>query len=280
MKALLFILLLSLAAIGTKANDTLTRAQVYNYYVGDTFDYRHINIYFAGSYTDTTVNFTRYVVTNISYSTDSSTKYIVSQEVFPATSQSTLQLNDIQGQEVVLDTILYSYVGGANMYIVTPLPDFFGRQTNYTTHPYSAPGQEELLFAEGLGEVMDVKHYGYHTPSVIDTTILIYYANDSVKIGTPYSDFLTAIQPLDAAAADAVLLYPTLNEGTFNVQITDAGLLPVNLTLYDITGREVKQLHVNDLHNRISIDNYSSGIYIWKAQSPGKLVQTGKMVLK
>ncbi|MBK8657841.1 MAG: hypothetical protein IPN22_02925 [Bacteroidetes bacterium] len=59
------------------ANDTLTRAQVYSFSVGDTFDYKHSNSYFIGTpgyqYSE---SFERHVIVGTYFSVDSNTLFI------------------------------------------------------------------------------------------------------------------------------------------------------------------------------------------------------------
>src|ERR1700733_11276641 len=67
------------------AGDTLIRAQVYNFSIGDTFDYSVSFIqYERGQNTQVNnLGYERCIVSNIYWSLDSSTKYIVRNWVYP-----------------------------------------------------------------------------------------------------------------------------------------------------------------------------------------------------
>lgn len=277
-----FMLLLLFTACNAYAGDTLTRAQVYNFNVGDTFDYRHFTASTQTGpdtfVTNTYISYTRQVVTNTFYSPDSLTKYIVRQQIYPTTlTPDTLILTNLQGQEVVIDTTL-SNTGWPDTSIVSPLPDFFGRTTNYITFFCCSPGWEEILFARGLGKVVDHSYGSVQFYSWNDSTTLVYYGNDSVALGTPYYDFPTGIQQLNASN-NSISIFPTVNDGVFHVKITHAGALPVHLIVCDISGREVKQVSLTEPDNTVNITPASPGIYIWRAMGNSELIQAGKMLV-
>jgi hypothetical protein len=84
-----------------KANDTLTLRQVFNYDIGDTFDYLYSVKYvvdpeFGNDYYGQT--YIRYVITNKTVSTDSNTVMYIRQQVYPDnrldTLSYTLAVND------------------------------------------------------------------------------------------------------------------------------------------------------------------------------------------
>lgn len=73
--AILFLFFVS-ALLG-HANDTLTRAQVYSFSIGDTFDYKLSGTIWVGTpYENYSEYFERQVIVDIYYSTNSDTLFI------------------------------------------------------------------------------------------------------------------------------------------------------------------------------------------------------------
>ena len=265
------------------ANDTLTRAQVYNFSVGDTFDYRnyqdndHNQVYI---YHDTSITYTRYIITNIYYSIDSTTKYIQRERLFPQPIIfDTLKLTNITAYEVELDTpncirltriILHSLYNSRTANILGPNINICG-----------GPGFAECEFVEGLGYAMihqwGSAYAGDQTWN--DTTEVIYYSQGGETWGTPYYDFPTAIQQLSAAVGQ-ITLSPTVNNGAFIVETSDDMPLPVNFSVYDVQGKKVKQLTLSDKKTTVELPGVSNGLYVWKASSSEKFIGAGKVVVE
>ena len=109
------VIIMAFSFYSCRASDTLTRLEVYNFSVGDTFDYRHhghSDDNFGGIIENYTSfdTFSRQVVTGIYWSTDSAIKYIVQRRLFPATVNfDTVILTNPSGYEILIDTEL----GGA-----------------------------------------------------------------------------------------------------------------------------------------------------------------------
>lgn len=281
----LSLLIIVLFSLTTKANDTLTRAQVYNFSVGDTFDYRYYvaievedppgGVY---SYTEST-SYSRLLVTNISYSLDSQTRYIQRERIFPLPdSLEILTLTNLSGYEVFLDTC-----NGCPYYNISmgPISQYNGRSIDTLNQFAGSPGNEELIFVDGLGCVINNLAEGGCGPcggSSLYSTTLIYYAGGNETWGTPYYDLPSAVEQINALNHE-ITLFPTLNDGNFAVKMQDAGLLPINMIIYDITGQKIQQISLNNLNNEISIGPHSTGVYLWKASSGNLLIQTGKMVV-
>jgi hypothetical protein len=287
MKKLLPIIFL-LTALATFANDTLTRAQVYNFSVGDTFDYINYGESaswgwdsggypsYSGSY------YSRYIVTDIYYSLDSSTKYIVRLSIlYPTNLYDTMVLQNLSGVEVFLDTTSnYSvYEGHISM---NSSSRFNGRPVDSLYQFYGSPGFEDVLFADGLGMVSQYT-WGGCGPcggSYYDSLVLIYYAKGTEIWGTPYYNSPLLNVGIQSIAVDnKIVVYPTLSDGIFYIKTTDAGILPVTVTIYDQSGKELKQISLGNLNNQIDVGPHSDGIYIWKAMSANGWQRTGKIVV-
>lgn len=274
-------LLLLFAAFCARANDTLTRAQVYDFNVGDTFDYQNYNYSWVpgNSQLNSSTEYTRCIVKNIYYSINSDTEFIERLWVYPSPiSFDTLTLENLSYYEAYLDTI--TTCGPDHWQIfVNSTSQYHGRIID-SLYENSCGGPNEIVtaFVEGLG--VTLKNYGYTTPELVDgyTDQLIYYSKGSETWGTPYYDFPTAIQAVNPTEAQ-ISLFPTVNDGSFTVKIPVGSLLPVNWVVYDITGREVKSISLTDLNNPITLDNCSQGVYVWKAFSKNGLLQTGKIIV-
>ena len=275
-----FIALLLIAFCNIYANDTLTRAQVYNFNVGDTFDYLNYsyqqNPFGAGYYATT---YSRFVVSDISWSVDSLTKVIVHQRISPAPIVfDTLTLDSLNGYEVILDTVWYNQNLGPDTFIITSAP-YFGKTTNYITFFCCAPGWEEILFAQGLGRVVDRTWGGVLSNHYEDSTTLINYSGSNGTFGTPYTSFPTAVNDL-SPSNQKLNIFPTLNNGVFTVETPDDMPLPLNFSVYDVQGKKVKQLTLSDKKTTVELPGVSKGLYVWKAISSEKFIGAGKVVVE
>jgi hypothetical protein len=280
MRSILTILFLSFLS-HVYAGDTLTRAQVYNFNVGDTFDYRIQNIYIDTYYDDSTVqvSYSRYVVTSIYWSADTQTKYIVREQVFPAPIVlDTLVLTNVSGYEVVLDSAEFASQAliGSDTFFIGSTQDYFGRSTNYAEYRSfnGSPYNFNLTIAQGLGWVLLEEYITQVLHSTSDLfTILIYYSGDSGTYGTPYTsyhDTSYSTSVVDISANNGSLqLFPTLNNGTFTIETQDETQLPFDLSIYDLQGRKVSQLSISDKRKVIEIPALSDGVYIWKTSNNG-----------
>ena len=273
-------------AMNAKAGDTLTRAQVYNFSVGDTFDYRtHFIKYYGGydhSYPDSefSITYSRYVITQVFYSPDSSTKYIQEERLFPLPDLfDTITLQNLSGYEVDLDAVNCTINAPATIFIDS-ISQYHGRVTNTILQSLCMPAGEILGFGNGLGMVLNYQFSGGCGPcydEIFDSTMLIYYAKGNEVWGTPFSDFATELQ--SNVADNFIQQFPTLNDGNFCVETTDGNLLPINLMIYDITGKKMEQILLTNTYSDISIEFKSRGVYVWKALTSNQLIQTGKMVV-
>ncbi len=264
------------------ANDTLTRDRTFDFSVGDTFDYRHYNhtITFNNPHPTniTTISYSRYVITNIYYSLDSITKYIARARLYPLpVVYDTLAITHVSIYD--LETFTSGCV--SSMSIITD-SQYHNRVVNIIIIGYNCAGSNhvEFVFADGLGITLEYKWGGtdYGGEYYSDSSVIIYYAKGSETWGTPYSDFTTGLQQLSPEDG-RISLFPTVNDGTFNVKISDENLLPATLTVYDVLGREAKQLTLNNLNNIVNIKPCSLGMCLWKAVSKVQSIETGKMVV-
>ena len=282
MKPLLLFLFLLLAFPSKAANDTLTRAQVYNFSVGDTFDYKTTD---QSSSTlappstpwNTSISYSRYITTAIYYSLDSATKYIVRRQELPLPVVfDTLVLDNLSGIEIFLDSIQCEY----KAFSFSDTSQYNNRASNtlqlsLCVDPYS-PGTR--IFAIGIGNVLAVQDGGVHDFLWNNTTELIYFSKSGETWGTPATiamgvNNITAQQP-------AITLFPTINNGLFNIKIEDANSANYQLTIYDLTGRAIERSVLKNRTNNIEMNNTSKGMYLWSVMGEGTVLQVGKLIIQ
>jgi hypothetical protein len=279
----IFTFWLFLVFLYTQAGDTLTRAQVYNFNVGDTFDYRHYNhtiTFYPNPSNDSTISYSRYIIAAVYYSVDSNTRYIQRHELYPNSSiYDTLVLDRISEYEVLLDTPNC----GAPTTIVSN-SQYNGRLVNILgPNPVACfgPSFNEDVFADGLGIVLS---YGWGGAMIEgenywDSLELVYYAMDTETWGTPYYNFPSGLAP-SVATNNEITLLPTVNDGTFKVAFPDGTMVPTNFAVYDMSGRCLKQFFLTAITNQVNLGDCSDGVYIWKASTHLETTQTGKLIVR
>lgn len=192
MKHLLLLLFIIFCSIISRANDTLTRAQIYNFNVGDTFDYEtQYTLAYPGSPPcieeyDDTIAYYRYAISQVYYSQDSDTLFIVRNCVYPLAQHfDTLVLDSLNYLEVYIDT---------NGLHCSHASFGFNATSSYNNLPVNsvAAGCANTInfqYCPGIGAV-----YSSNIPlaieesaEIMDGTSLIYYHQGTVVWGTPYT---------------------------------------------------------------------------------------------
>ena len=279
----LFPVLLLLIILNTHAADTLTRAQVYNFAVGDTFDYRitvhtYTNPMGAGEVDNTTISYTRFKITQIYWSLDSLAKYIVRQQLYPLGGYDTTVLTNLTGYEVIMDTTWYNSNFANNFFVVDTSPSYFGQTTNEISFFCCAPGWDVIFFGRGLGRVLENTYGGTLSNHYNDTTLLIYYSGANGVYGQRFTSFPTGESELSSPAKYFISISPDPNAGKFLLQLV--GEQPYWFALYDLTGRQVLNVFIDDNSRQIDLNSGSAGLYFWKAVFKGSQTLSGKMVVE
>jgi len=277
-----FLLFLFFSTLYARANDTLTRAQVYNFNVGDTFDYKNIEQGTSGIFPVIIINsFNRVVIEGKFYSSTGDTLFIArknytlsANDIFSFTSDDTLLIDGLQAYEIFYDSSLHTSPGpfsaslGYNGIVVNTLN--FGQSIDSFQYVISS--------ANGLGIVDKSTTYptDYHNIFEYDTS-LIYYSKGNQSWGTPATiavgiTNLTSQHPL-------INLFPTINNGQFKINIANANGADCQVAVYDLTGREIIRTTLNNNNNDIEIPYASAGMYLWNVTSQGTILQSGKMVV-
>ena len=138
------------------------------------------------------------------------------------------------------------------------------------------PEPYERDFAAGLGEVKDVDQGGYLGGQWDDRYELIYYADSSSTWGSPYYTFSTGIESLSNSES---IVYPTLNDGKFRLA-TALDKPPVEFLVYDILGKVVLHQIITANNTLINLQQYGSGVYVWKLTEQSKIAGSGKIVVQ
>jgi hypothetical protein len=275
-------LLLIFAAFKSKANDTLTWAQLYDFNVGDTFDYRETYYYQPDRYVDhynVVTYYSRVIIKTVYYSSDSSTKYIVREQggySYPHMWwHDTLVIHNLMGSIDTLNDSIYHFYAYDEL---TSDSLYFGHAAN---SDYIDRGPESYgnVYARSLGVVVQFSTIYYTSLPDLDTVVLIYYSNGTQTVGTPYTYFVTGTQQIEQQP-ESITVFPAINNGQFNVKISDASSFPVILSIYDAIGRLVKEIPINDPLVRVSLESASSGVYLWRTTDKENFSQQGKIIVR
>lgn len=273
----LLTLLLVLFGFTLFANDTLTRQEIYDFAVNDTFDYR-MDRYSAethGGITDVNIDtsyLTRYVVTGFFYSADSTTKYIERLIVTSVpVKYDTIKLNPPTGNEVELSFQQLVYGDSA---FISGQPLFFNQPVNTT---YERRGYTWIAkkYARGLGKVYENSSGGVMGYSFNNTNALIYYSGSRGVMGTPYTDYPLSVNNVSSTGNLSVYVTPG---GNLHVAVENNNRLPFMFRVYDVSGRLLAGTTVTTTVDDIGLENLSSGMYIWQAVFKDNTTLSGKIV--
>lgn len=265
-KVLLFALLSLGLGVCSYANDTLTRAQVYNFSVGDTFDYEYSSV---GLPTNPTT-YQRKIVTAKSYSSNSDTLFIA-LELTSGLTES-LVLNDLQRYEIYLVT---DSLGCQHEYSVDSNSMYGGRTVNGVAPVLCGEINYVDSFAYGLGRVYRSRQFKYGINNDYATSIekLIYYSQGGEIWGTPY----TLFTDLDEISLNPFRLSPNPATNTVTINI-DETLIGATATITDITGRTLTAVELATRNLQLATDHLANGVYFVTVTN-GKSKATKKLVV-
>lgn len=270
MKPVLLCLLWLNAIAVWAANDTLTRAQVYNFNVGDTFDYRYEEWNNNGiSYK---VSYSRFVVDSIYFLTD--TLYIGRKKVSLPAGYYTEAVADTEAS--VIDFLPTTFFVTYD-YSFDSSSVYGGRKLNGSRAFYSEHGVN-LKYVDGLGKVYE-RTDGHLSPDPPFATQreLIYYSKGTEKWGTPYDLLLNTKHITDNKAAGIV--YPVPATDMFNLLVHTYVVTPLQFMLCDALGGLIMQQQITKQQTTIERSNLPNGIYYWQLIDNGKVVARGKQIL-
>ncbi len=174
--------LFSLSFINLKANDTLTRAQVYSFNVGDTFDYHDYGVGIKNPLPQND-SYYRVIITGKTLSVGGDS-LIITKRIYREndTSDATVVLTRLQEYEI---NLTQDSVCPLQFSIDTGF-SFNGREKNSVTTTSCLNGGATYTFAEGLGMVYKQTSSNSNPQfDAIYTENLIYYSNGIIRWGTP-----------------------------------------------------------------------------------------------
>lgn len=274
MRYLYTLLLLTLFGL-CHANDTLTRAEIYNYNIGDTFDYRIYDSQNGGGsevphYIN--ISYERYVITDIQWGPDSLSKTIYKQKLFPLPSSSALYLDKMNESEI--DIVISENQNPSNTYtsVFSSSSLFMGRQINYLNCFCS--GGTEHLYAKGLGVAIYRRLDAYASVNWDDSTVLIYYSNTTEHLGTPYTEQPTAIHEQEKSVFK---VYPNLVSNEFWIEMEKPSEQS-NVLIYNLQGQQILQQQLQGNKTKIDIHNLPIGVYVWKVFKGSNFMGAGKVL--
>lgn len=179
------LLLLIVCTFTARANDTLTRAQIYNFNVGDTFDYEENVTQLEGCPGPCVTslqlnNYFRCIIHQTYYSSDSDTLFVVRNWIYPLPEKfDTLVLDSLQYEELLIDTShgqpqqFFIDTNSKYNHGVLNVGTFDGGFLNYSNG-----------YVEGLGKVFTYNASG--EGGGFDSIYLIYYSKNAETWGIPY----------------------------------------------------------------------------------------------
>jgi hypothetical protein len=279
MRLIVFLLFVLLAG-QSHANDTLTRAEVYDWAVGDTFDYMHDEWSSYGSgayyhYSDTS-HLERFVITGISWSADSLSKSIARIRVFPYLAFDTLRLPYLNKYEIKLDTIRGTLPGDYTAATDT-VQDFWGFKTNgIQIFPSSSYVRMYQVVARYIGNVWMQQWGGLNSWSFNNVTKLVYYSGVHGTFGRCYESLLSSLNGLSGSDL-SITIYPNATSDKVRIDIS-GDQKQVDFVLYDVQGRAVKHVILESNIQELSLADMSSGVYVWKASGANNTEQHGRIV--
>lgn len=255
MKLLLTSLLSLLLSCGY-ANDTLTRAQVYNFNISDTFDYKIEGDHNCPPISHG-VSYNRVIITNLRYTNGNNSLIIYRQHLDG--SNDSLAIDSLNKYAIDQD---YN-VCNRNYWIDTAqrlsgtLCNAPPRIFNGVSYNTCVEGSYYYRYGEGLGEIISSVSGGDGTCGSSTLTTLIYYAKGTEHCGTPYNT-LTGITEVEALL-NAFKLTP--NPSSSAITISTNGVAIESIGIYNTAG-QLLLLNKQPLNNTIDISSLSSGVYI------------------
>jgi hypothetical protein len=272
-RLLLPLLLVNSIVLCCDANDTLTRAQVYDYSGGDTFIYREINGSYGGvwNYNDLDTTISQYIISSIYLTGDSiDTLYINGYPYYTNLDAYAVYVLEYgpahipycQGHDISVDIESSSQYNGRvlNRRVCTG-----GLESIYYT----------IEYVEGLGVVYR-ENSGGNTGDGWShyETKLIYYSKGTERWGT----LPVGIKEPSVTSKSRISVYPTINSGTIYLKM-DYPASNTEFELVDVFGRTFYTANIQNPVTTIHLPEPSSGIYFWRIIARNQALDSGKLIM-
>lgn len=270
---LLVFSVLSLSVI--KASDTLAIRQVFNYSIGDTFEYRQIQFnQCSGMYINT---YMKRVVTGKSYNTTLDTVYyqydlsfygpyqFSGNQLFPVSSYDTI--GSLDSPDITLTGGLPGGCGSA-----VRDSSFYFDHTSDSFDITCFESRHTIVYTERLGlTYYNMIGGGDPCGNNGNQYKLIHFGNDSMRYDAP-------LGLSDPGTATYQGLYPNPAADKVYVTLPSTGATGSYLVITDLFARTAYRSDILSDQNPIDISTLSSGLYLWRIESDHGTIQTGKIV--
>ena len=258
--------MLVLLLFSARASGTLTIGQIFNFEVGDTFDYANVSILYNAPPQYNSFSYSRYAITSkVSFS--DSVIYI-RQRLYPSLQIETLKYGGLSNSILYLDT------GISN-----PVDSFATGISNWDSlynrdYKLEFEGSWTRQYESGLGITYsetqgwgDIVYKGYQS--------LIYYSRGASHAGTPYYTFTTGINDI---SDQSIRLYPTPTSDILHLSYSEASQHNAHLIITGLLGQQVYSSPITESESIKDISALSAGIYTWRLSTEQGVIKTGKVV--
>ncbi len=258
------------AVVASKANDTLTRTQVYNFSVGDTFEYEYHYGPANGCIVPIGDGYYLEIIKNISYSPGSDTLYVERERhTITVTTSHVDTITHLLEYEIFQDSCMPTYLQ------ITPNA-INGRTYNEVQYGACGGGITER-YAYGLGEIYS--YYVYESFPVgcfaYNEIMLHYYSKQGETWGT-FVNIISGFSAVEKGLRD-FRISPNPATTGFTISI-DENLLGSTATITDLTGREIANTKLQTLNTKLETGSLTDGIY-FVTISTGTQSATRKLIV-
>jgi hypothetical protein len=255
---------------GAQVNFPTVR-EVYDFAVGDTFEYR-----FAESQGYSDYHFQ--VITNRSdYGSDSivytTTNSFSNPPSINASSFTIKNLNQAYYFNWHLSACPSCSIDSSS--VTTNASDTF-----FSTyiHRYPGPAVYRLTCLVGFGETLNsVIYYGF-VVSGHSTSLIYAHKSNGQIFGTPHY-FPVGVEKIRNSQS-AIRISPNPATTTITLQLQQTPAPATAFQLFDITGRMVLQKPLTETTSRIELNGVSKGMYLYNVMSDTQKVKAGKLVVE
>lgn len=277
MKKLLLSLFI-LAAILGRASDTLTIREIYNFDVGDTFDYKS-TFYSTYHYSIDYINYSysRYTIAAKWFSPGHDTIYYQRSLLYPQTGTDTIQYFALDSGMVFIDTLSAFFMNSPDPVSVSDFSvDTMPHTTRIQNHLYctSFENSIDVKSAAGVGQVQYQSWAGSPDEYSYSGKKLIFYHKANEVWGVPYN-VVSGIY--DLSNAPNITITPSPTSGWLRLTILPLPHL-LTFTLTGICGQKVYEAPVSNGETTHDISTLPVGIYLWALEDNNGTIQTGKIV--
>jgi hypothetical protein len=165
-------------------------------------------------------------------------------------------------------------------------------QKNYAQSETKAEMQKHKTVVQWDGR--DTKKAGaFMRPdavTLLKTADTDYEAGGTVNPDGSISTYLRIIEPADnteitgmtniTEQENSVNVYPSTFSTSTTFYIQNVNALPVNLTIYDISGKKVRYIeNIQTSTLKFNRDNLSTGTYLYKISAHNNFIKTGKIII-